>query len=139
LDYRKTGIEHLVNFKTAGRNSLRLLLLNPDFNPFTTDSRTEYGTRHAATVITAAPYQRTGIRRRSAKKMKRSSTRCMREKSIALMSRKLISRASATFQIQNRFVLSQIKSGFALSSISKRRMSGILYERFTTAAKSFGS
>jgi DNA mismatch repair protein MutL len=133
LDFdQENSIEHLITQKPFEQIVAPVIAFNPDFNPFT-DKRNERAT----------PLRDTGSNHRInpipqnwdtlyeiSKKEENQQQEIHTEKIIAIEEQE-ISKSSERqfFQIHNRFIMSQIKSGFMLIN-QQAAHERILYERF---------
>lgn len=135
LDFdQENSIEHLVTLKPLEEIVAPTISFNPDFNPFTVDRKMErepssYTRNDADSWKTPIPQNWDTLYEIS----KREETRQQEmheEKTIAVDDQD-ISKTSERqlFQIHNRFIVSQIKSGFMLIN-QQAAHERILYERF---------
>jgi len=134
LDFDKdSGIEHLVTLKPLEEIVAPTITFNPDFNPFNADKKIE---REIPFLRNSAEYRSSPIPQNwdtlyaISKKESTSQQEIHEEKSISVDEQD-ISKPSERqlFQVHNRFILSQIKSGFMVIS-QQAAHERILYERF---------
>ncbi len=135
LDFdQENSIEHLITAKPLEQIVQPTIAFNPDFNPFATE--TQRIERAAPTMRGPGDYQRTAIPQNwdtlyeISKREETAQQEMHTEKSFAVQEQE-VSKSSERqlFQIHNRYILSQIKSGFMLIS-QQSAHERILYERF---------
>jgi DNA mismatch repair protein MutL len=134
LDFDKdSGIEHLVTLKPLEEIVAPTITFNPDFNPFNADKKIE---REIPFLRNSGEYRSSPIPQNwdtlyaISKKESTSQQEIHEEKSISVDEQD-ISKPSERqlFQVHNRFILSQIKSGFMVIN-QQAAHERILYERF---------
>jgi len=134
LDFDKdSGIEHLVTLKPLEEIVAPTITFNPDFNPFNADKKVE---REIPFLRNSGEYRSSPIPQNwdtlyaISKKESTSQQEIHEEKSISVDEQD-ISKPSERqlFQVHNRFILSQIKSGFMVIN-QQAAHERILYERF---------
>ncbi|MGZ3874373.1 MAG: DNA mismatch repair endonuclease MutL, partial [Mucilaginibacter sp.] len=134
LDFdQENSIEHLVTLKPLEEIVAPTITFNPDFNPFNTDNGTD---REAPSLRSNGDYRSSPIPKNwdtlyEISKKDTAVQHRMHEGSSAAAEDQELNKTSERqlFQIQNRFILSQIKSGFMLIS-QQAAHERILYERF---------
>ena len=134
LDFdQENSIEHLITLKPFEEIVAPTIAFNPDFNPFAAEKKID---REIPFLRTTGEYRSSAIPQNwdtlyeISKKEKTLQHEIHQEKSIEVNEQE-ISKPSERqlFQIHNRFILSQIKSGFMLIS-QQAAHERILYERF---------
>ena len=134
LDFDKdSGIEYLVTLKPLEEIVAPTITFNPDFNPFNADKKIE---REIPFLRNSGEYRSSPIPQNwdtlyaISKKESTSQQEIHEEKSISVDEQD-ISKPSERqlFQVHNRFILSQIKSGFMVIN-QQAAHERILYERF---------
>ena len=134
LDFdQENSIEHLVTLKPLEEIVAPTITFNPDFNPFNTGNRTEH---EEPSLRSSGDYRSSPIPKNwdtlyeISKKETNVQHQVYEEISI-IADEQEINKPSERqlFQIQNRFILSQIKSGFMLIN-QQAAHERILYERF---------
>ena len=134
LDFEQdSGIEHMVTLKPLEEIVAPTISFNPDFNPFAADKKPEYDapTRSGYNSYQSSPIPRNWdtlyeISRRDEEQQQDLHP----EKSIAANEQEVNKPSERQlFQLQGRFILSQIKSGFMLIN-QQAAHERILYERF---------
>ncbi len=134
LDFdQENSIEHLVTLKPLEEIVAPTITFNPDFNPFNTDNKPE---REYAASRGSNDYRNSPIPKNwdtlyeISRKESSIQQEVYDEKSIEVDEQEINKPSERQlFQIQNRFILSQIKSGFMLIS-QQAAHERILYERF---------
>ena len=134
LDFdQENSIEHLVTPKPLEEIVAPTISFNPDFNPFDADKKPAYGSQFSRS---SNDYRTSPIPKNwdtlyeISKKEVTIQHQMHEEKSIEVDDQELNKPSERQlFQIQNRFILSQIKSGFMLIS-QQAAHERILYERF---------
>lgn len=134
LDFdQENSIEHLVTLKPLEEIVAPTITFNPDFNPFNTNSNTD---REAPTLRSSGDYRSSPIPKNwdtlyeISKKEDTVQHQVYEEISIIADDQEINKPSERQlFQIQNRFILSQIKSGFMLIN-QQAAHERILYERF---------
>jgi len=134
LDFdQENSIEHLVTLKPLEEIIPPTITFNPDFNPFNTDNRAE---REAPSLRSNGDYRSSPIPKNwdtlyEISKKEDSVQHQVYEEISIVADEQEINKPSERqlFQIQNRFILSQIKSGFMLIH-QQAAHERILYERF---------
>jgi DNA mismatch repair protein MutL len=134
LDFdQENSIEHLVTLKPLEEIVAPTISFNPDFNPFNTDKKIE---REIPFLRNSGEYRSSPIPQNwdtlyaISKKETTLQQEIHEEKSIAVNDQD-ISKPSERqlFQVHNRFILSQIKSGFMVIN-QQAAHERILYEHF---------
>jgi DNA mismatch repair protein MutL len=134
LDFdQENSIEHLVTLKPFEEIVPPTISFNPDFNPFNTDKKIE---REIPFLRNSGEYRSSPIPQNwdtlyeISKKEVSIQQQMHDEKSIAIDDQEINKPSERQlFQIQGRFILSQIKSGFMLIN-QQAAHERILYERF---------
>lgn len=135
LDFdQENSIGHLVTLKPLEQIVQPTISFNPDFNPFAPEVKK--ADREIPFLRSAGDYQRAAIPQNwdtlyeISKREEMAQQELHAEKTFAVEEQE-VSKSSerALFQIHNRFILSQIKSGFMLIS-QQAAHERILYERF---------
>jgi DNA mismatch repair protein MutL len=135
LDFdQENSIEHLITSKPMEQIVQPTISFNPDFNPFATEvKRSE---REGSFLRSAGEHQRTAIPQNwdtlyEISKREETSQQEMHVEKTFPVEEQEISKSSERqlFQIHNRYILSQIKSGFMLIN-QQSAHERILYERF---------
>ena len=135
LDFdQENSIEHLITSKPLEQIVQPTIAFNPDFNPFAAEIKK--ADREIPFLRSAAEHQRTTIPQNwdtlyeIAKKETQAQQEMHAEKTIPVQEQE-VSKSSERqlFQIHNRYILSQIKSGFMLIN-QQSAHERILYERF---------
>jgi DNA mismatch repair protein MutL len=133
LDFdQENSIGHLVTLKPLEEIVAPTITFNPDFNPFNTDNRAD---REAPSLRSNGDYRSSPIPNwdtlyEISKKESNVQHQMHDEVSIVADEQELNKPSERQlFQIQNRFILSQIKSGFMLIN-QQAAHERILYERF---------
>jgi len=134
LDFdQENSIEHLITTKPAGEIVAPVIAFNPDFNPFSTDRKTgrEIPFLRNESEHRGMPIPQNWDTLYEISKKESSIQHQMHgEKSIEIDDQEVQkSSERQLFQIHNRFILSQIKSGFMIIS-QQAAHERILYERF---------
>lgn len=132
LDFdQENSIEHLVTLKPLEEIVAPTISFNPDFNPFNT-----YNDREAPALRSSGDYRSSPIPKNwdtlyEISKRESSIQQEMHEEKTIAVDEHEVNKPSERqlFQIQNRFILSQIKSGFMLIH-QQAAHERILYERF---------
>lgn len=133
LDFdQENSIEHLVTLKPLEEIVAPTITFNPDFNPFNTNSTD----RETPTLRSSGDYRSSPIPKNwdtlyeISKKEDNVQHQVYEEISIVADDQEINKPSERQlFQIQNRFILSQIKSGFMLIN-QQAAHERILYERF---------
>ncbi|MGZ3811309.1 MAG: DNA mismatch repair endonuclease MutL [Mucilaginibacter sp.] len=135
LDFdQENSIEHLITSKPLEQIVQPTIAFNPDFNPFTPEVKK--ADREIPFLRSTGDYQRTAIPQNwdtlyeISKREVSEQQEMHAEKTIPVQEQE-VSKSSERqlFQIHNRFILSQIKSGFMLIN-QQSAHERILYERF---------
>jgi DNA mismatch repair protein MutL len=135
LDFdQENSIEHLITSKPMEQIVQPTISFNPDFNPFATEvKRSE---REGSFLRSAGEHQRTAIPQNwdtlyEISKREEIAQQEMHVEKTFPVEEQEISKSSERqlFQIHNRYILSQIKSGFMLIN-QQSAHERILYERF---------
>ena len=134
LDFdQENSIEHLVTLKPLEEIVAPTITFNPDFNPFNTNSSAD---RETPTLRSSGDYRSSPIPKNwdtlyeISKKEDNVQHQVYEEISIVADDQEINKPSERQlFQIQNRFILSQIKSGFMLIN-QQAAHERILYERF---------
>jgi DNA mismatch repair protein MutL len=134
LDFdQENSIGHLVTLKPLEEIVAPTITFNPDFNPFNTDKKIE---REIPFLRNSGEYRSSPIPQNwdtlyeISKKEVIIQRQMHEEKSIEVDDQEINKPSERQlFQIQNRFILSQIKSGFMLIN-QQAAHERILYERF---------
>jgi DNA mismatch repair protein MutL len=135
LDFdQENSIEHLITSKPLEQIVQPTIAFNPDFNPFAAEIKK--ADREIPFLRSAGEHQRTAIPQNwdtlyeISKKETRAQQEMHAEKTIPVQEQE-VSKSSERqlFQIHNRYILSQIKSGFMLIN-QQSAHERILYERF---------
>ncbi|MDB4920984.1 DNA mismatch repair endonuclease MutL [Mucilaginibacter sp.] len=134
LDFdQENSIGHLVTLKPLEEIVPPTITFNPDFNPFNTNSSTD---REMPTLRNSGDYRSSPIPKNwdtlyEISKKEDNVQHQMHEEISIIADEQEINKPSERqlFQIQNRFILSQIKSGFMLIN-QQAAHERILYERF---------
>ena len=122
LDFdQENSIEHLVTLKPLEQIVQPTISFNPDFNPFTPETRK--AEREIPFLRNTGEYQRAAIPQNWDTLYEISKKETVTQQEISKSSERQL------FQIHHRFILSQIKSGFMLIS-QQAAHERILYERF---------
>jgi len=134
LDFdQENSIEHLVTPKPFEEIVPPTITFNPDFNPFDADKKPDYGTGYTRgnSEYKSSPIPKNWDTLYKISKKEITIQHQMHdEKSIEVDDQELNKPSERQlFQIQNRFILSQIKSGFMLIN-QQAAHERILYERF---------
>jgi DNA mismatch repair protein MutL len=133
LDFdQENSIGHLVTLKPLEEIIAPTITFNPDFNPFNTDNRMEreVSLRSSGDYRSSPTPKNWDTLYEISKKSETIQHRVYDEKSITINEEELNKPSERQlFQIQNRFILSQIKSGFILIN-QQAAHERILYERF---------
>jgi DNA mismatch repair protein MutL len=133
LDFdQENSIGHLVTLKPLEEIIAPTITFNPDFNPFNTDNRMEreVSLRSSGDYRSSPTPKNWDTLYEISKKSETIQHRVYDEKSITINEEELNKPSERQlFQIQNRFILSQIKSGFMLIH-QQAAHERILYERF---------
>jgi len=136
LDFdQENSIGHLVTPMPIEEIVPPTISFNPNYNPFDTDTDKAI-TRETAVVRSSSDYRSTPIPKNwdtlyeIARRDENAQHRMHEEKSIAVDEQELNKTSERQlFQLHNRFILSQIKSGFMLIN-QQAAHERILYERF---------
>ncbi len=134
LDFdQENSIEHLVTLKPLEEIVAPTITFNPDYNPFITEKKVE---REIPFLRNAGEYRNSPIPQNwntlyeISKKEVLVQQQMHEEKSIAVDDQELNKPSERQlFQVHNRFILSQIKSGFMVIN-QQAAHERILYERF---------
>ncbi|MDB5152480.1 MAG: mutL, partial [Mucilaginibacter sp.] len=135
LDFdQENSIEHLITSKPLEQIVQPTIAFNPDFNPFAAEIKK--ADREIPFLRSAGEHRRTAIPQNwdtlyeIAKKETQAQQEMHAEKTIPVQEQE-VSKSSERqlFQIHNRYILSQIKSGFMLIN-QQSAHERILYERF---------
>jgi DNA mismatch repair protein MutL len=135
LDFdQENSIEHLITSKPLEQIVQPTIAFNPDFNPFAAEIKK--ADREIPFLRSAGEHQRTAIPQNwdtlyeISKKETQAQQEMHAEKTIPVQEQE-VSKSSERqlFQIHNRYILSQIKSGFMLIN-QQAAHERILYERF---------
>jgi len=134
LDFdQDSGIEHLVTLKPIEEIVAPTISFNPDFNPFNADKKPEY---EAPLRNNYGSYQNSPIPKNwdtlyEISRRETTTQQEMHEEASIAVNEQEVNKPSERqlFQIQGRFILSQIKSGFMLIN-QQAAHERILYERF---------
>jgi DNA mismatch repair protein MutL len=135
LDFdQENSIEHLITSKPLEQIVQPTIAFNPDFNPFAPE--TKKSEREIPFLRDPAEHQRTAIPQnwdtlyQISKRETQAQQEMHAEKTFPVQEQE-VSKSSERqlFQIHNRYILSQIKSGFMLIS-QQSAHERILYERF---------
>ncbi len=134
LDFDKdSGIEHLVTLKPLEEIVAPTITFNPDFNPFNADKKIE---REIPFLRNSGEYRSSPIPQNwdtlyaISKKESTLQQEIHEEKSISVDDQDISKPGERQlFQVHNRFILSQIKSGFMVIN-QQAAHERILYERF---------
>jgi len=133
LDFdQENSIEHLVTLKPLEEIVAPTITFNPDFNPFNTDKTSDYNipSRSNNGYRNSPIPQNWDTLYEISKKEITVQQQMHDEKSIEVDDQEINKPSERQlFQIQNRFILSQIKSGFMLIN-QQAAHERILYERF---------
>jgi DNA mismatch repair protein MutL len=134
LDFdQENSIEHLVTPKPFEEIVPPTISFNPDFNPFNTDKTPDYGApaRNSNNNYRPSPIAQNWDTLYEISKKEVIVQQQMHEELSIEVDEQEINKPSERqlFQIQNRFILSQIKSGFMLIN-QQAAHERILYERF---------
>ncbi|MGZ3763712.1 MAG: DNA mismatch repair endonuclease MutL [Mucilaginibacter sp.] len=135
LDFdQENSIEHLITSKPLEQIVQPTIAFNPDFNPFTPEVKK--ADREIPFLRSTGDYQRTAIPQNwdtlyEISKREVSEQQEMHSEKTIPVQEQEVSKSSERqlFQIHNRFILSQIKSGFMLIN-QQSAHERILYERF---------
>lgn len=135
LDFdQENSIEHLVTIKPLEQIVQPTISFNPDFNPFATESKK--ADRELPFLRNAGDQQRASIPQNwdtlyEISKKEASDQQVIHSEKMIPVQQQEVSKSSERqlFQIHNRFILSQIKSGFMLIN-QQAAHERILYERF---------
>ena len=134
LDFdQENSIEHLVTLKPLEEIVAPTITFNPDYNPFVTEKKVE---REIPFLRNTGEYRSSPIPQNwdtlyeISKKEVLSQQQMHAEKSISVDDQELNKTSERQlFQVHNRFILSQIKSGFMVIN-QQAAHERILYERF---------
>src|ERR1700733_1692428 len=134
LDFdQENSIEHLVTLKPLEEIVAPVITFNPDYNPFVTEKKVE---REIPFLRNTGEYRNSPIPQNwdtlyeISKKEVLSQQQMHAEKSISVDDQELNKTSDRQlFQVHNRFILSQIKSGFMVIN-QQAAHERILYERF---------
>jgi len=134
LDFdQENSIEHLVTLKPLEEIVAPTITFNPDYNPFVTEKKVE---REIPFLRNTGEYRNSPIPQNwdtlyeISKKEVLSQQQMHAEKSISVDDQELNKTSERQlFQVHNRFILSQIKSGFMVIN-QQAAHERILYERF---------
>jgi len=134
LDFdQENSIEHLVTLKPLEEIVAPTITFNPDYNPFVTEKKPE---REIPFLRNTGEYRNSPIPQnwdtlyQISKKEVLVQQQMHEEKSIAVDDQELNKPSERQlFQVHNRFILSQIKSGFMVIN-QQAAHERILYERF---------
>jgi len=136
LDFdQENSIGHLVTLKPLEEIVPPTITFNPDYNPFDTDSN-KPAARETMAARSSSDYRNSPIPKNwdtlyeIARRDENTQHSMHEEKSIAVDDQELNKTSERQlFQLHNRFILSQIKSGFMLIN-QQTAHERILYERF---------
>jgi len=133
LDFdQENSIEHLVTIKPLEEIVAPTITFNPDFNPFNTDKTQEYDVpSRSSNGYRNSPIPQNWDTLYAISKKEITVQQQMHEEKSIEVDEQEVNKPSERqlFQIQNRFILSQIKSGFMLIN-QQAAHERILYERF---------
>jgi DNA mismatch repair protein MutL len=133
LDFdQENSIEHLITPKPFEEIVAPTIAFNPDFNPFATEKKADRGMPFRdSNSYNSSPIPKNWDTLYEISKKEPSFQHAMHEEKNISIDEQEVSKSSERqlFQIHNRFILSQIKSGFMLIG-QQAAHERILYERF---------
>jgi DNA mismatch repair protein MutL len=134
LDFdQDSGIEHMVTLKPLEEIVPPTIKFNPDFNPFAADKKPDYEvqSRGGNGGYQSSPIPKNWDTLYEISKRETTTQHEMHEEKSIAIDEQEVNKPSERqlFQIQGRFILSQIKSGFMLIN-QQAAHERILYERF---------